>query len=63
VTRFSDVHALGYNSTGSERILMQFRELRVYCLELALIRAEARAEEFAKVFLSGKQRTTLPISG
>ena len=34
---FNDVHAFGYNSTGSERILMKFSELRVYCLELAMI--------------------------
>jgi len=36
VARFSDVHAFGYNSAGSERIWMKFEELRVYCLELAL---------------------------
>jgi len=33
----NDVRAFGYNSAGSERIWMKFGELRVYCLELALI--------------------------
>ena len=37
VARFNDVHAFGYNFAGSERIWMKFGELRVYCLELALI--------------------------
>ena len=30
MVRFNDVHAFGYNSAGSERILMKFGELRVY---------------------------------
>ena len=70
MARFNDVHAFGYNSAVSERIWMKFGELQVYCLGLALqilgaIRAEARAGDLAEVlfFLSGKQRTTLPISG
>jgi len=36
VARFNDVHAFGYNCAGSERIWMKFRELRAYCLVLAL---------------------------
>jgi len=36
VARLNDVHALSYNSAGSERIWMKFGALRVYCLELAL---------------------------
>ena len=36
VARFGDVHAFGYNSAGSERILIKFGELWVCCLELAL---------------------------
>jgi len=52
--RFNDVHAFGYNSAGSERIWMKFRELRVYCLELArqilgAIHAEARVGDLAEV--------------
>jgi len=68
VARFNDVHAFGYNFAGSERIWMKFGELRVYCLELALIdfgrdprRSGRPCGSF--VFLSSKQRTTLPISG
>ena len=36
MARFNDVHAFGYNFAGSERIWMNFEELRVYCLMLAL---------------------------
>jgi len=36
VARFNDVHAIGYNSAGSERIWMKFGELRVYCSQLEL---------------------------
>ena len=54
VARFNDVHAFGYNSAGSERIWMKFGELRVYCLELALLDfgrdpPEARAGDLAEV--------------
>jgi len=70
VARLDDVHAFGYNSAESERIWMKFGELRVYCLELALIdfgcdppRSESRKACGSFIFLSGKQRTTLPISG
>jgi len=49
---------------------MKFGELRLYCLELALtdFGREPRRSESGKpcggfVFLSGKQRTTLAISG
>ena len=55
VARLNDVHAFGYNSTGSERIWMKFGELRAYCLELSLkilgaIRAEAAAGARAEFF-------------
>jgi len=69
VARFNDVHAFGYNFAGSERIWMKFGELRVYCLELALtdfarsVQKPERETLRKFVFLSGKQRTTLPISG
>ena len=48
---------------------MKFGELRVYCLEMALavFECDPRRSESGRpcgifVFLSGKQRTTLPIS-
>jgi len=72
VARFNDVHAFGYNSAGSERIWMKFGELRVRCLELALTdfgcdlracRSESGRPCGSLFFLSGKQRTTLLISG
>jgi len=55
VARLNDVHAFGYNSTGSE-IWMKFGALRVYCLELAwrilgAIWAEARAGARADFFV------------
>ena len=70
VARFNDVHTSGYNSAGSVWIRMKFGELQVYCLELALVdfgrdprRSESgRASRNFVVFLSSKQRTTLPIS-
>jgi len=68
--RSFNVHAFGYNSARSERIWMKFGELRVYCLELALTdfgrnprRSESGRPCGSFVFLSGKQRTTLRISG
>jgi len=70
VARFNDVHAFGYNFTGSERIWMKFGEFRVYCLKLDLTdfgrdprRRESGRPCGSLVFLSGKQRTTLPIFG
>jgi len=54
---------------GSERILMKLGELWVYCLELALTDFgcdPCRSKSWrpcGSFFLSGKQRTTLPISG
>ena len=36
VARLNDVHTFGYNSAESERIWMEFGELRVYYLELSL---------------------------
>jgi len=36
VARFDDVHASGYNYSGSVQIRMKFGALRVYCPELAL---------------------------
>jgi len=69
VARFNDVHAFGYSFAGSERIWMKFGKLRAYCLELALTdfgldprRSESGRPCGSFVFLSGKQRTTLPIS-
>jgi len=70
VAHLNDVHAFGYNFAGCERIWMKFGELQAYCLALSLtylgaIRIESTAGDLAEVlfFLSGKQRTTLPISG
>jgi len=62
VLRLNDVHALDYNSAGSERIWMKFGALWVYCLELALTdfgrdlhRSESgSASRFFCFFLSGK---------
>jgi len=58
-----------YSAEG-ERIWMKFGQLRVYCLELALtdFGRDPRRSESGRpcgifVFWSGKQRTTLPISG
>ena len=68
---FDGVHAFGYNSAESEPIWMKFGALKVYCPELALTdfgRDPRRSESGSPnrnfvFFLSGKQRTTLPISG
>ena len=45
VAHFSDFHASGYNSAGSERIWMKFAKLLVYCLELALTEVWAQKRE------------------
>jgi len=71
VAHFNDVYMSGYNSAGSERIWMKFGVLRVYCLEQALtdFGCDVRRSESGSVcqnfvlFLSGKQRATLPTSG
>jgi len=70
VARFNDVHAFGYNFSESEWIWIKFGELRVYCLDLALTdfghdprRSESGRPCGSLFFLSGKQRTTLLISG
>jgi len=71
MVRFDGVHAFGYNSAGSEPIYMKFGLLWAHCLPLVLEyfgrdprRSDSeRARQRFFVFLSGKQRTTLPISG
>ena len=69
VAHFNDVHTFGYNSAGSERIWMKFRELLSILFGAGPDRFWAQStqkrerESLWKFFLSGKQRTTLPISG
>ena len=71
VARFSDVHTFDYNSAGSERIWMKFGELPSILFGAVPDRfwarsAQKREQETLQkfcFFLSGKQRTTLPISG
>ena len=70
VARFNDVHAFGYNSAGSERIWMKFGELPSILFGAGPDRFWARSTQNREretlwkfcFFLSGKQRTTLPIS-
>jgi len=61
MARFNDVHASGYNSTGSERIWMKFGVLASILSGagrqiLGTIRAEARVGERVEIlfFLSHK---------
>ena len=66
--RLNDVHAFGYNSTGSERVWMKFGALRVYCLQLATTdfgcdsRRSGSAGRFF-VFFCQVNNAQLPISG
>jgi len=70
VARLNDVHAFGYNSTGSERIWMKFGELRVYCLDMSLTnfgrdprRSGSGSTSRNFVFLSIKQCAISTTSG
>jgi len=69
VAHFNDVHALGYSSAESERIWMKFGELPSILFGAGPDRfwvrsAQKREQETLwKFYLSGKQHTTLPISG
>ena len=65
IARFHGVHAFGYNSTESKPIWMKSGP---HCSRpvLADFRRDPRSSDSGKArqnFLSGKQRTTLPISG
>jgi len=66
---FDGVHAFSYNSARSEPIWMKFGALWVHCLPLSMAdfgrdpRRSERARQNFVFFLSGKQHTTLPISG
>jgi len=62
VVRFNDVHAFGYNSAESERIWMKFGAgPDRFWGRSAQKRERETLRKF--YFFSGKQRTTLPISG
>jgi len=70
VARLNDVHVVGYNSAGSERIWMKFGELGVYGSELCLTdsgprsaQKRQRESEPKYSFLSIKQRAISPTSG
>ena len=68
IARLNRVHAFGYNSAGSEPIRMKFRTLWVHCLAGSgrfWVRSAQKWQRESEAnfcfFLSGKQRTTLPI--
>ena len=66
MARFNDVHAFGYNCAGSERIWMKFGGTPSILFGAGPDRFWAQKREWEilrKFFLSGKQRTTLLISG
>ena len=72
MARFNDVHAFGYNSAGSEHIWMKFWGTPSilfgagpdrFWARFVQNRSESGRPCGSFVFLSGKQRTTVPSSG